>query len=77
MTKIKMYWAETNADVGVFITLDTRWLYFSGVTSAYFTDFDEIDFNDFYQRTDIGFVTRGENIEKAMSEFISCELIDG
>lgn len=77
MENIKKYFAETNADVGVFITNDTRWLYFSGVTSAYFTDFDETDFNDFYQRTDIGFVTKGENIEKAMTEFTSCKLIDG
>ena len=77
MTSIKIYKAETNADVGVFITNVNRWLYFSGVTSAYFTDFDESDFNDFYQRTDIGYMTNGENIEKAMSEFITFELIDG
>ena len=76
MTSIKIYEAETNADVGVFITNGTRWLYFSGVTSAYFTDFDARDFNDFYQRADIGYMTKGENIEKAMSEFITCELIE-
>lgn len=75
MTNIRIFKAETNADNGIFVTMGTRWLYFSGADAADFADFDETDFNDFYQRTDIGIMTTGENAEQAREEFESCEEI--
>ena len=76
MTNIKIYSAETNTDAGIFVTLGTRWIYFSGADAADFIDFDGTDFNDFYQRTDIGTMTVGENADQVIAEFEHCELID-